>query len=64
MTQISMTDSQSEGIRELTNEEIAAVAGGSINNSGPLSCIIHQVQTIICKVERLLSCFGNQNNGS
>jgi hypothetical protein len=55
MTQIGTT--QREGIRELTNEEIAVVVGGSTNGN-PLSCII---QTIICKIERFLSCFRSQN---
>ena len=54
MTEISKI----EGIRELTSEEIAAVAGGDLQTSGPLSCFISQIRSIICRVERLISCFG------
>jgi hypothetical protein len=58
MTQIGKTVTRHADIRELTNEEIAAVAGGFTNNGNLLSCII---QTIICKIERFLSCFGSKS---
>jgi hypothetical protein len=47
MTQISKTDTQHAGIRELTNEEIAAVAGGNLSSA---------LQAIECKVARIISC--------
>jgi hypothetical protein len=54
-----MTDiSKTEGIRELTSEEIDAVAGGLLG--GPLSSIFCQIKQIVCQVEHLLSCFGQK----
>ncbi len=54
MTQIDKI----EGIRELTSEEIAVVAGGSvISGGGSLSCIFNEIKSIICKVQSFLSCF-------
>ncbi len=48
-----------EGIRELSNEEIAVVGGGIGFSAGSLSCIFQEIKSIICKVESFLSCFGN-----
>ncbi len=59
MTQIDKI----EGIRALTNEEIAVVGGGfAISGGSSLSCIIHEIKSIICKVQSLLSCFGGGNS--
>jgi hypothetical protein len=48
MTQISTTDSRCEGIRELTREEIAVVAGGDLSGIAG---------TIACTINRIISCF-------
>jgi hypothetical protein len=55
MTQIGNT-TEREGIRELTSEEIAVVAGGHLGGIA---------QVIACKIERVISCLsrifcGNQ----
>jgi hypothetical protein len=46
MTQIGNTTERS-GIRELTSEEIAVVAGGHLGGIA---------QVIACKIERVISC--------
>jgi hypothetical protein len=58
MTQIGRTDTQSEGIRELTNEEIAVVAGGTPSTQ----CFsIQSLEQRLCGIiQRVLSCFGLQ----
>ena len=63
MTQISNIEMQYEGIRELTGDEIAVVSGGYLQ-SNSLFCIIHEIKSIICKVEQFLSCFNFGNNNA
>jgi hypothetical protein len=47
MTQISKIDGRREGIRELTSEEIAVVAGGHLGGIA---------ETIACKINRIFEC--------
>ena len=60
MTPTGNTEIQIDGIRELTHEEINAVAGGLLGNGNNslFSCLI---QVVICKIQQFLSCFGNYN---
>ncbi len=57
MTQIDKI----EGIRALTDEEIAVVGGATGFGGGSLSCIFQEIKSIICKVQSFLSCFGGGN---
>ncbi len=54
MARMGMTVTAREGIRELTNEEIAAVAGGIQSFS---LCAIEQ--KIACIIQSIFSCFGH-----
>ncbi len=46
-----------EGIRELTNAEIAVVGGGQITGGGSLYCLFNEIKSIVCKIQSFLSCF-------
>ena len=52
---MTQTESKRDGIRELTNDEIAAVAGGFASNNNflcfieqKISCVIQQVFSFFC----------------
>ena len=57
MTEIRNTD----GIRELTSEEIAVVAGGTPSSGGNLLCAIEHA--ISCFYSKLSCLFNHQANG-